>query len=728
MQEPVRSVDPSSDETVVRDLEGRGRAARLRRVGLELAAVSFVVLFQELAFIRWLPTQVRVVAYFPNLVLISAFLGLGLGALRARGRPLLWMWPVAVSALVGIAWAFSQVAFTARGVSEHLWLLYYDLPEDGLVYPGVRLPLLVLFVLSAVSFVPLGQAIGVRLNRYRDDSSPLWGYAFDLGGSLLGVVAFALASFLGLFPVFWFAAFLLAGGVFLLSKKGTRVVWILGASFVLVAVSASERATAYSPYYAITVDPPEGGARFALLANGALHQIARSVQKADSLVYEDDIRVRNGYHLPFEDFDLAPRRVLVLGAGTGNDVAALLDHGVEHIDAVEIDPVIAGIGRRMHPNDPYGSPKVTLHNMDARTFLNDSEELYDLIVFGTLDSMTRISALGNVRLDNFVYTTDALEAARARLAPAGGIAMYFMVGEDYIHQRLMGMLAATFGRPPAVVKGGFAVFNHIYLAGPAFADLPTMSVPNQERYMGEFLPLLDLPTDDWPYLYLESREVGSFYLSLMALFLIVSIIGVLLVSREMRAAFRGRQGVDVEMFLFGLAFLLIETHFVTAMSLVWGVSWLTSAVVFGAILLMILLGTVIMELRPLSWNLAAGGLILSLLVGYAIPPSSLLFSNDTLRLLASMAYVGTPVFFASACFALRFRTRTAVDLAFGWNVLGAVAGGLIEFFSMSYGLRAMALLAVVAYLMAFLRKGAKVTIADEVEAAPALPEAEVAIA
>ena len=62
---------------------------RLPIVGLELLAASFVVLFQELALIRWLPSQVRVTAYFPNLILIAAFLGLGVGALRARNRSLL---------------------------------------------------------------------------------------------------------------------------------------------------------------------------------------------------------------------------------------------------------------------------------------------------------------------------------------------------------------------------------------------------------------------------------------------------------------------------------------------------------------------------------------------------------------------------------------------------------------------------------------------------------------
>ena len=72
-------------------MEAQGSRASLKAVGLELVLVSFIVLFQELALIRWIPTQVRVAAYFPNLVLISAFLGLGIGCLRAGRRSLMWL-------------------------------------------------------------------------------------------------------------------------------------------------------------------------------------------------------------------------------------------------------------------------------------------------------------------------------------------------------------------------------------------------------------------------------------------------------------------------------------------------------------------------------------------------------------------------------------------------------------------------------------------------------------
>ncbi|HSG49441.1 MAG TPA: hypothetical protein VLA43_16595, partial [Longimicrobiales bacterium] len=75
----------------------------IRSVGLELVAASFVVLFQELVLIRWLPVEVRLVGYFPNLILLSAFLGLGVGALRAKERSLLWLWPVSLVVLVAAA-------------------------------------------------------------------------------------------------------------------------------------------------------------------------------------------------------------------------------------------------------------------------------------------------------------------------------------------------------------------------------------------------------------------------------------------------------------------------------------------------------------------------------------------------------------------------------------------------------------------------------------------------
>ena len=50
---------------------------------VRLAGYSFLILFFELALIRYLPGYVRVVGFYVNFVLIAAFLGMSVGLLRA---------------------------------------------------------------------------------------------------------------------------------------------------------------------------------------------------------------------------------------------------------------------------------------------------------------------------------------------------------------------------------------------------------------------------------------------------------------------------------------------------------------------------------------------------------------------------------------------------------------------------------------------------------------------
>ena len=661
----------------------------VRRAGLEILAVSFVVLFQELVLIRWIPIQIRVIAYFPNLILIGAFLGLGVGALRARHRSLLWAWPVLLLVVVGVARALSGVAFTANQVSEHFWLLYHGLGPDAPVVEGIQLPIVLLFILTAATFVPLGQFLGTRLEIFRTRSSTLWGYACDLGGSLLGTIAFAAISWTGVKPILWFAPFLAVGLVLLGRSWRLWTVYVVAALAVVTLVQMGTGNQRFSPYYALEAIQVQAG-EILIRTNGSLHQVALDMHSERGT--RQRLTVLLGYRYPYEQLGRPIRKALVVGAGSGNDVATLLEQGAQEVHAVEIDPVIIEMGRAIHPNDPYSDPRVTVHNTDARSFLNESRETFDVIVFGTLDSMTKLSALSNVRLDNFMYTREALQAAKERLTPDGGLVLYFMVGEEYIGQHLTAMLAHTFGAPPAIHSGDFFLFNAVFMAGPAFANAPEVLSEASWNIPDDVIEAVS-PSDDWPYLYLPKRGVNAFYLSMMA---------ILLVSPEMRQSLREGKGVDVEMFLYGFAFLLIETKFVTAMNLLWGTTWITSAVVFGSILAMILVGTVVTERRAIHWQVAGAGLIAALVVVYALPLHLLLSTSPVVRLGLSVLFVGTPVFFASLCFAARFKARPAADLAFGWNLLGAVLGGLAEFLSMAVGFRALTGLAIAAYLGAFL--------------------------
>jgi ABC-type multidrug transport system permease subunit len=690
-------------------MDSQAPSRSLRRAGLELFAISFVVLFQELTLIRWLPGQVRVLAYFPNLILLGAFLGLGVGCLRAGQRSLLWLWPVSLLVLGTTGWLLSRVAFTQNSPTEHLWLLYYDLGEKAPVVGDVRLPIVLFFIFVALSFISLGQLVARRLQEFRVASAALWGYTCDLSGSLAGVVLFALFGIARTAPVIWFACIVAVGAVFFAARRRTLLGYAVASLILLGLVRYSDRASIYSPYYAISLagdhstdatDARRSG-KFYVLTNGSLHQIAFDLQRGGAKDH-DAVRdayhdaVLTGYHLPYRCLASPPQSVLVLGAGTGNDVAVALDEGAARVDAVEIDPVILALGDR-HPNHPYASPRVRKINADARTFLNETTDRYDLIVFGTLDSMTRLSALSNVRLDNFVYTRECIEAAKARLTPRGGLVMYFMVSLEHIDRRLAGMLAGAFGLPPLVAGENHKVFNRIYLSGPAFDHLQLRERLAAIPATASLLAETELPSDDWPYLYLQVRGISSFYLFLIGVFSAIAILSVALASGEMRRSIV-RGGLDGEMFLFGLAFLLLETKSVTTMSLLWGATWLTSAVVFGAILAMVLAATVLVQLRPLPWVLCMGGLIVSLIAAYFVPVHALLRMNDFSRLLLSIAFVGTPIFFAAACFALLFRDRPEANTAFGWNLLGAVAGGLIEFVSMITGIRALYLLVLIAYI------------------------------
>jgi len=73
--------------------------------------ISFLVLFVEMACIRWLNASVTILAYFNNLILISCFFGLGVGCLLARRKVSLIQWyPFAFLALV-----------ICGGVAEQTW-------------------------------------------------------------------------------------------------------------------------------------------------------------------------------------------------------------------------------------------------------------------------------------------------------------------------------------------------------------------------------------------------------------------------------------------------------------------------------------------------------------------------------------------------------------------------------------------------------------------------------
>ncbi len=98
-------------------------------------------------------------------------------------------------------------------------------------------------------------------------------------------------------------------------------------------------------------------------------------------------------------------QVMVIGAGSGNDVAAVLRQGATHVDAVELlDPVINLEGRLHHPDQPYANPKVAIHLDDGRSFVRQTRQTYDLISYAVVDSLALHSSYSSIRLESFLFT------------------------------------------------------------------------------------------------------------------------------------------------------------------------------------------------------------------------------------------------------------------------------------------------------------------------------------
>ena len=186
--------------------------------------------------------------------------------------------------------------------------------------------------------------------------------------------------------------------------------------------------------------------------------------------------------------------MLIVGAGSGSDVAIALSKGAKHIDAVDIDPRIMEIGVERNPDRAYQDPRVTRHVNDGRAFLTGTDKKYDLILFALPDSLTLVSGASQIRLESFLFTDQALEEARDHLKPDGAFAMYNYYREDWLIDRLAGTAADVFGHTPCVdtFAGAQAVVTVALDAGqPAVRDgVPALRRGDRAGHRRPAVPLL----------------------------------------------------------------------------------------------------------------------------------------------------------------------------------------------------------------------------------------------
>jgi spermidine synthase len=418
------------------------------------AAVGATAMVYEIAWTRMLATMVGSSTYAFTLMLATFLAGIVIGS---------WLferWLARGGVVRPGSFATTQLATALAALA---FLVYYDrLPE--LLPPILRWSesgfgglVLAQFISAALAMLPAAVAFGfnfpvatVLVADQRELGGRLpSGHAAAVGrayaANTFGAIAGATATGFWLLPLVGsFRAVALAAAVNLvlaivleLRAPGRRPLLIAtsAATLVLVAVVGSSPA-----FYNRTM------ASFATVLYWDVYQAPltlREVAETTDILFaedglnasitvvatEDYLALRSNGKVDASNRDAvtqlmaghigalyhpAPRRVLVIGFGSGMTVSAVALHpGVERIDCVEIEPAVIRAARHLEPlhRGVLDDPRLRLVADDARNFLLTTRQTYDLII--SEPSNPWIAGV------SMLFTDEFYREARARLAPGG---------------------------------------------------------------------------------------------------------------------------------------------------------------------------------------------------------------------------------------------------------------------------------------------------------------------
>lgn len=671
-------MDIAQDDHAASAVGGENEASESERnIATRLVLAASLMLFTELALIRWLGSNVVHLSYFSNFVLLGSFLGIGAGFLIARKSWSIWPFSLPLLTLLTIGVIRYPMSIQREGGE----MLYFTALELG--GPPAWLALPVIFGLVAVILAGPAELVG----RCFAKLPALKAYRWDLIGSFIGIVAFSALSFMHAPSIVW--GVMAAGLYVVLTNKARRFVtiaWALPLLAILYNESTAE-SISWSPYYKIQtldVEPPTEGV-LRIRANGVPHQIMAPHEVREAINYSI-------YFTPYERRaagDLGD--VLIIGAGSGSDVAVALDRGARSIDAVDIDPRIMQIGVEENIDRPYQDPRVTRHINDGRAFLQGTDKKYDFILFALPDSLTLVNGASQIRLESFLFTEEALESVRERLKPGGTFSMYNYYREGWLIDRLANTAATAFGHAPCVDTYDNA--QAVITVGVTPADQACAGTWKPVSAAADIAPA----NDNSPFVYFKGDNFPMLYIVTLAMILVASLVTVRTLGgplREMRPY--------ADLFFMGAAFLLLETKNIATFALLFGTTWFVNALVFGGVLLIVLAAvetTARFKTPPLKWLYAAIAACLAL--AWVVPEEWLLAMPSVPRLVAATLLAFVPIYLANVAFSKRFRESGDTRSAFAINLLGTILGGCLEYAALFTGYNNLLIAVGLLYLAAF---------------------------
>ncbi len=710
-----------------------------KKLRLELFLISFVSLYFELLIIRWLSGDVRFFTVFRTFPLIACFVGLGLGCALANPK---------VFRMCGIAILATVVFEKILAVTGIRFQMFpsegiYSWQDMGAInLPNIMLCTECVLLMLAGPFAVM-TCIGAKLGELFNKFKPLTAYSIDVAGAIAGSIAFALVSFLGFHPWALIIPAIIPLCYFMLRDK---VNWTLGLTPLILAamtmtypVDPPTTETYWSPYQQLTLrpfkqyfspelsdvkepafwtstDPEKQKASlnvinrcYVMLLNlGPYLSSVDLSQKALTDVAANkpfnlhlNMEARR-YQLPYKF--KSPGEILIVGSGTGNDVAAALRNGAIHVDAVELDPVIIDIGKRKHPEHPYASDKVTVTCDDARHFFNKCSKQYDMVILGGLNSQTVVGQGSSVRVDTYVHTKDSIERALRLLKPDGLLMLTSYDTLDWLGERVFATMKAAAGYTPRVFFDDTPNTNVMwdtFVLGTAVKNgtLTPPPPPYAEKKFGAMPERV--VTDDWPYMYVTPVAFDGPYWFVMTIVLLIAVVsGLPLVRRKNGKRFW-------QMFFLGAGFLLLELKSISQLSLLYGSTWLTSSIVIDVILLMVLLANFLVsrfgESAFMKQTVLYPFLFFLLVANYFTPTSSFTAAFPHFVNIGAITVLALlPLFAASLIFSNAFKKVENPSRALAFNLFGAVIGGLLEYAANYTGIRFLVIIAAALYFLAFL--------------------------
>lgn len=659
---------------------------------VRLFSLSFLILFLELTLIRFTSAEVLYLGYFSNFVLISVFLGIGIGFLLAdKDYDLFRYLPQTLLLYVGFVLI---TKIDASFLRNNLGQLFFGSTENPLLRLPLWVSLAVIFFLTVFLFASLGQETARSFRKF----APLKAYSIDIGGSLAGIVLFTFTAWLGLGPVRWFLISLLLL-MPLYRRYSVMNMALMGAGILLMLFAgAPQNLTKWSPYQRIEVwaqPTQDHGTFFHLSANGIGHQSMQRVGTKEP-IYDFPYKLAEQLGKKYQD-------VLIIGAGSGTDVSYALHYGVNSIDAVEIDPVIQEFGKLIHPARPYQDPRVNVYINDGRAYLKSTnpDKKYDLIIFALPDSLASLSNFANIRLESFLFTTQSFAEAKSRLKDDGVLVLYNYYRTEWLMGKLSGMLKEVFGHPP---------ISYV-VSGEKGGQLGALGIGRKLGGPPSTWPDSRHATDDWPFLYMQEATVPPMYIGIMLMFVLSGVLAVFLSGQGRKGNFT----VNAAFAFMGASFLLLETKSVIQFSLLFGSTWLVNSLVFFAVLVSVLIANFLVmrfDIRKTTPLFIA--LFVALVIQYVFSLDLLLeIDSLALRYLLATIVLFLPIFIANLVFGSIFKTSKKAETAFGWNIIGTMIGGALEYTSMAIGYQSLTLVIILLYgaAMMFALRAGKTTVA-----------------